>query len=487
MTVADFYGRKSSKDDGRSIAGQEDDWRADCAANDLRPGLVFADANRSASRYARRPRPDYGSLLDHIRSGSCHTLALWESSRGSRNLGDWVAFLELCREKGTLIRIITHDRTYDVRRRRDWRTLAEEGIDSADESEKTSERVRRGKRKAALEGRPTSRLAFGWKRIYNERGELIDQVEMPGEGDVVREIIKGVAGRQSQGAIARALNARGITTPEGKQWTAGHVHAIARRASYAGLRVHQGKIVGPGSWQPLIDPAIWHKAQHVLDEPGRRTVEDSRLKNWLTGVIACGMDNCTGRLSRAVGRGYPLYACRGCYRINVAAHIIEGFLEPLILARLAAADGAALFLPATDDAAVAAARAELDQLETRLADFRAEGAKADGLSAAAVAQAERGLIPKIEVLQATIRRLTLPPALADLEGVDIVAEWHTFGPHVRREIVMALAELVIGPSTRRGRYAFDRTRLARSRWTGDQRTWGDIWAAEGLQADDVSV
>lgn len=487
--VADFYGRKSTKDDGRSVTSQENEFRADCTDSNLIPGRVFADPDRSASRYAKKDRPDYLALLEHIRSGNCQLLSMWESSRGSRDLGDWVTFLDLCRKTGTLIRVISHGRTYDVRVRRDWRTLADEGVDSADESEKISERVRRGHRLSAKEGRPTARLAFGFIRIYDERGKFVEQIAHPEQAPIVREIIGKLAEGVSAGGIARSLNQRGVPTPQrvcaegcdrdhkhfyGGQWTDKQVRTVAVKPSYAGLRVHQGRIVGKGCWEPIVDPDRWQTVNTILNTPGRKAVDDTRLTHWLTGAVFCGL--CDGRFIISNREWGKAYRCRECHRVTASARQLEAFVEPLVLDRLGLPDATDLFVPAPDQGEISETRWALDRLTARLAEFRAEAAKPEGMSAATIAEAERGLAPKIEALEIKLRRLTKPAALAGLEGVDVVGTWHELGIKVRREIVAALARIVLTPGSRSGSKMFDPMRLAQSRWTGDHRTWGEIWA-----------
>jgi site-specific DNA recombinase len=492
VTVADFYGRKSNKDEGRSVAGQESDFHDDCATEGLTPGRVFADPDRSASRYAKKPRPDYLALLEHINSGKCEMLSMWESSRGGRDLGPWVHLLDLCRAKGVLIRIISHGRTYDIRVRRDWRTLAEEGIDSADESEKISERVRRGKRQSAAQGLRTARLAFGFRRIYDERGKFVEQVPHPEQAPIVREIIDGLADGKTAGAIAKSLNARGIPTPQrvcadactadhkhyrGGTWKDSQVRAIAIKPSYAGLRVHQGTVVGDGQWSPLVDPAKWRKVHARLTTPGSHAVTDTRLAHWLTGAVFCG--NCGGPF--AMGHRHAssnnAYRCRSCFRVTASAPQLEAFIEPLIIDRLSRQDVLDLFAPQDDPAALDEATAELEELNRRLREFHEEGAKPNGLSAAAVAAAERGLQPQINAAEQKIKRMTLRSSLPDLDIDDVAGSWARFQVKVKRDTVLKLAHLVLRPGDRSGRKVFDPARLAGSRWTGDDRTWGEIWGA----------
>lgn len=474
MTVADFYARKSNKDDGRSVASQEEEYRDDCTAEGLTPGRTFADPDKSASRYARKPRPDYAALLEHVRSGGCEMLSLWEASRGSRKLGEWVDFIDLCRTKGVLIRVISHRHTYDPRKRRDYRTLAEEGIDSADESEKISERTRRGKRAAAKAGRPDARLAYGFRRIYDDRGKFMEQVEHPVQGPVVKEIIEAVADGAVFAQIAASLNTRGIKAPLGGLWTGPQVRSIAVKPSYAGLRVYQGEVFGDGCWDPIVDPDIWIKAHLILISPGRKTNNDSTLTHWLTGAVHCGL--CSGPLGSSTRPwGAVAYRCRGCHRVSTGAQGLEAVLRPLILQRLGRRRELAAFLPQQDTAGLAAANKELKQLKDRLNEFRAEGRKPDGLSAAAVAEAEHGLSPLIAAAQAKVTRLSLPPELAELEGVDLVAEWDSFPARVQRDLTKLFAHIVLAPGSKDGGRRFDQWRLAESRWVGDKRTWGEIW------------
>jgi site-specific DNA recombinase len=50
----------------------------------------------------------------------------------------WGGFLKRCRKHGVLIHATCHDTTYDPRKPRDFRSLAEDGVDAMYESDKTS-------------------------------------------------------------------------------------------------------------------------------------------------------------------------------------------------------------------------------------------------------------------------------------------------------------------------------------------------------------
>lgn len=471
--ISDFYGRKSTDDAGRSVASQEADWRADCATQGLEPGRVFADPGLSASRYAKKGRPDYDALLAHIRAGGCELLSLWECSRGSRDLADWVALLDLCRKHGTLIRAVSHGRTYDVRVRRDWRTLADEGVDSADESEKISERTTRGKRTAAAAGRPAGRLTYGYTREYDGAGRYVRQVIDPEKAAVVREIVASVRDGVSISAIARGLNDRAIPAPEGGQWRSAHIGRIATNPAYAARRVHRGEVVGPADWPAILDDTEHHGVVAVLRDPARRVARGTALRWPLSGVALCGVCE-VGRLRTHRGGAARSYLCDECKRIAISADPLDDFVSNLVCERLRQPDALAVFAPPPDDVATAAAQAEERALRERLDDHYTLAA-AGQLSAGGLAAVEARLLPLIAEAVAKVRRLSAPRALRSLVDVDVAGTWTDLPVSTRRDVIVALVDLHVGPAVR-GRPRFDRGRLAASRWVGDARTWGELWS-----------
>lgn len=476
LPAVDLYLRKSSKDEGKSVERQ----RADLVEAAERDGITlsgreFVDPMFSASRYARRARPDYAALLDHILSGACQAVGVLDVSRGGRNVTDWSTFLDLCRTRKVKIWVSTHERMYDLSRRRDWRALIDEGVDAADDSERKSELVRSGKRKAAREGKPAGRLPYGFTRKYDAKGKLIEQAAHPEQAPIVAEIVDRVAAStESLSAIARDLNARGAVTGNGGPWDQKKIRQTVLNPSYAGRRVHQGEDLGQASasWKPIVDVARWHVAVARLTLPGRSAAASTALRHWLSGVPLCGACR-LARLrhgSRSGGCG-NVYRCKSCHRVTVSATALETVIESLVLARLAKPDAAAVFAPRTDTAAVVAAHEAVVTLEARLQAHYAEAARGV-LSAGGLAAVEGLLLPDIARAKDKARRLSLPPDLEAYADVDIGARWHGLPAAVRRGFTLALAEIVVAPTSSRGR-RFDVSRLGGSRWVGDERTWGE--------------
>lgn len=154
---------------------------------------------------------------------------------------------------------------------------------------------------------------------------------------------------------------------------------------------------------------------------------------------------------------------------------MDEVVNAFITARLHLPDAEVAFTPAVNDAAVSAARRELSELTGRLDELYAEAARPDGPSMALVAAAERELLPRIEAAQSKLRTLQRPPALRGYDRADLAERWPQYPVGERRAVVMALAEVILSPVGKGGRWSH--LRLAESRWHGDAKTWGEHWSA----------
>jgi DNA invertase Pin-like site-specific DNA recombinase len=400
-----------SKGFGRSIEEQEAEDRAECGRLGWGIADVYSDASRSASRFATKGREDWARLLADLDSGRFGVLMLWEPSRGDRDAESWLGLLNLCRRRGVKIHITSHGHTYDMTRRRDWRALADEGIDSADESEKISERIRRDVRANAALGRPHGKTPYGYERIYDSRTkQLAEQRPDPRTAPVVAEIYWRVGSGEPVLAIARDLNARGEPAPGGKQWSRVMIRNIATSPVYAGRRVWKGEQI-PGIWQPLVDEAAWHRAKRVLTDPSRARVRPTRARHLLSYIGQCG--ECGAPLAAAPrGAKRNLYGCseRGCVFIR------EDWLDDEVTRRVIAILSSAEIYRArqgASDAAVLAAMAEADKLQERLDEMAGQAARGEiELRALSIGEAE--LRPKIRAAHDRANAAAVPLEIRDL-------------------------------------------------------------------------
>lgn len=401
----------------------------------------------SASRFTAKARSDWLRLLDDLRSGTLSALGMWESSRGDRDLASWASMLALCREYGRPILVTSHGRVYDMRVARDWRTLAEDGVDSAYESEKLSQRLRRSAAVAAGRGLPHGRVRYGYERVYDPTTRrLVQQRPREGQAAIVREIFTRVVRGDPVSAITADLNARGIPSPTGVAWARSAVRDIATGLTYIGVRVHGGE-QHPGTWPPLVDAATFWAAQRILSDPARTTTRPGRARYLLSYIATCGV--CGAPVSAGMpshGRG-PNYRCstHGHAVVQVAA--LDELVTKLVLGRLRLPDVARRLRAGGDDAAAVAARARAEQLRARLDEARDSAARGE-TSLASLARIEATLVADIAAADAAARRAATPPVLRELlaSPKGIAARWATIPLAARREVVRLLVTIELHPA-----------------------------------------
>lgn len=283
---------------------------------------VYCDNNISASPYSKQVRDDWDELLADIAAGQMDVLVAWESSRGSRKLSEWAVFLELLRDNGVLIYIVTHEQLYDPRKKRDWKILADDGVNAEYASHETSDRVKRLKKAMRGEGRPDGKVPFGFRREYDpDTGELLRQVEHPERGPVVREIIERLAGGDSLVAIAKDLNIRAALPRDDPRWVPRSatekpyrlqtVRFIATRPAHIGkLQKTDTDELLPAAWDAIVDEGLWHRVQQILADPARRkTSRPGSIKHLLSGLVLCGGCGAIVQARRIAGK--QRYGCSG--------------------------------------------------------------------------------------------------------------------------------------------------------------------------------
>ncbi len=440
---------------------------------------TFVDNDRSASRYARKEREEYTRLLTFLAGEDVDVLILWESSRGGRELESWAALLNLCRRRGVGIHVVTHHRTYDLDNPRDWRTLAEDGVDSAYESEKTRERILRSVRAKAKTGQPHGKLLYGYRRTYDDRGNFVAQVEHEEQAAIVREAARRVAAGESCYSIAQDFNERGIPTPRGgaKGWDLVQIKRTVINPGYIAQRVHKGLVIGPAAWPPILDEQVYTVCVTRLTDETRKTNRDVSLKHLLSGLARCS--ECDGAMRVQNNRTYLSYICMEKFCTSITQAKLEGFVLEMLFGRLSREDAQDLLAPPQDDDEAARAAIEAEEKQARLDEFYAAAASG-GVSPAGLAAIEARLIPEIEAAKWRARSVKVPPLLRDLIGPDVRERWEKLTVGQRREAVSLVMEVRLG-KTYKGARTFDPNRLAKSRWRGDSKTWGEHWAEAGLE------
>jgi len=447
----------------RSIDGQETDNRAACADHTWPVAEVYQD-KVSASWFSTAERPDWDRLLADLTSPTrrWNVLVIWESSRGDREPESWLRFLRLCRGHAILIYVYTHERLYDVRVRRDWRTLADEGIDNANASWETSDRVRRDLRQAAQAGRPHATTTYGYERVYDSHTrELLEQREHLQHAANVRDILSRIDAGEPISVIEAALTAHGVPAPRGGDWTRTSIRQVATNLAYIGKRSHHGEL-HDAIWPPIVDEELFWRVQRRLGDPGRKTSRPGRNRWLLSYLAACG--TCGGAMH--VQRHGAIYRCLTRQCTSIPREMADTYVSEVVIA-WASQRAAGVFAAAADSEAVQA-RAEEARLRAQLDD--AAKASAHGrISLRAFEVMEAELAPLVKAAAKRAREAGTPPAVRSLVGErDVRAAWGGMHVAAQREAVRAIMAVRIRRALHPGRQsaADIRARVAID-WAGE--------------------
>ncbi|MGR6922670.1 recombinase family protein [[Actinomadura] parvosata] len=485
-----------------SVASQEAKNKAACEEQEWVVGEVYEDNDLSASRFARKPRPDWDRLQADLEAGRGDVLVMWESSRGDRKPIEWLTFLELCRSRGMLIHITSHERTYDMRVPRDWKTLAEDGVGNAYESELISQRNRRVTERQAGLGKPHGKLLYGYRREYDRAtGELLRQViddrpraaiaagcmaastgplaiEWFTAPDIVRECARRVVEGNTPYEIAQDLNRRGIPTPRRsfRGWQPEQVKDQVTNPGYVGRRLHRGRDVGEAKWKAILKEDTFDACVAKLNDPSRKNQRDTTIKHLLSGIATCGV--CSAPMRVVKNRGALAY---GCYRktpqAGSAFHVsrlqrrLEEWVVDVVVHHLAREDAASIW--AADDEADAEARAleeEAAAEQARLNTFYDQAAEGD-LTPDGLKRIVAKLQPKIDRLQTRARslrrsRLPLVDDLVDPDPEVVRARWENLTMVQKREVLRALTDRIEVLPAGRGRTNYNDWEFTRIVWRG---------------------
>lgn len=408
----------------------------------------------SASKHARKKRDDFGQLLADLANDTfgANVLGLWEGSRGSRKMEEWVQLLSLLELRGVLVWIHVKKRLFDPRNPHDRADLLTAAIKDELFSAEVSDRATRASAANVEAGRPHGKLQFGFRRIYDaETRELIEQIHDPEKAPIVAELFDRLKKKHSINRIREDWTARGIFNGKGKPFAHKQIRAMALSPAYAGLRERKnpdGSIsYVDGIWEGIVSTQDFIDVKDILENPSRRTQHDSRARHLLSVSSAAACDVCGGPLSNFNDRrgATPKYKCKAHGHVMVRRAELDEFAEDAILGWLAdpkAYEPAFADRPDDEKAEVKKVLDDLAKTKAEWKDLIRRG-KALEVSSAYVAEVEPALLERIRTLEVQRDELSAPRKLANLikPGHGVRVRWKDTPPEVRREI----ARVVLSP------------------------------------------
>lgn len=426
---------------GKSVSEQEQECRSVCARNRWDVAEVLVDNDRGASRYSRKDRPAYRELAMKLKPGD--VLVTWEASRAQRDLAAYVQLRELCAERG--VSWSYSGRTYDLSRGDDRFVTGLDALLAEKEVDQSRERVLRAVRANAAAGRPHGKVPYGYRIVRDpETGEAVDRVPDEVTAPIVREIARRLLARESSYAIAKDLNARGIPAPRPSRdgspgrWSPVTMTRLVSNPTYAALRTHQGIVVGPATWTPLIDMDDHEKLIAIRTDPARLTHRGAERKWLLSGLAVCG--ECGAMMRRGRDRGRLNYVCREKFCTARVLEATDTHVQEQIVRRLESQDLLNDLAEKNDGAREAVI--EVQALRDRLDGFTQAAIDGD-LTPAMLANVEKQLRPKIVAAERRVRSHLMSPLVAELAGPDARMKWQLLSFDDRRAVIAHIATVRI--------------------------------------------
>ncbi|MGH3615906.1 MAG: recombinase family protein [Pseudonocardia sp.] len=255
--VVDIYARLSFAANGETI--QVDDQVELCTEKILDRGGVVGEIFKDNSLSAWKPnviRPDWEALVTRLESGLSDGVMVYDLTRVSRKIMEGERLVEWA-SRG--LRVWALSGEYDLTTADGRRHFRESMVAAAGESDKISERVKRGKvrraRKAGQHGGPRQYglpgmlpAPPGWE--VGDPRTPTPEAHGTAERAVIRECYDRLFAGDSVSGLVRELNERGAAgdraalPTSGKPWHRSAFVASMTRPALAGLLRHRGTVVG---------------------------------------------------------------------------------------------------------------------------------------------------------------------------------------------------------------------------------------------------
>lgn len=255
------YVRVSSESqaDNTSIPEQRERIAAFCVANGWKLDKVFADEGKSGKD--TKNRPGYNTMMEYVKdpANGITAIVVLKADRIHRKLKNLLLMIQDELEPHGIAFISVSER-FDTSTAQGMLFLQMIGSFAEYERAVINERTRNGRIRTAKEGRYAGgQVPYGY--TVRDGTVVIDEEQAA----IVRQIFKQYAEGASYYRIAKDLNARGIKTKSGKQWTTQQIKNIVNTETYTGTNSYRG-IKQKEVFPRVISRQLWNKVHTAMKE-----------------------------------------------------------------------------------------------------------------------------------------------------------------------------------------------------------------------------
>jgi site-specific DNA recombinase len=446
-----IYARRSYDPNGlaRAIGDQTHEGRATCERLGWDVVGEFADPDNSASRHARKERPDYDDMVKRVEAGEVDVIVTWESTRLSRDITVFTRLADLCERTG--VQLCLNGSIYNMRDPHQRFFAQFSVLQGGLEADTMRARALRTMAALARDGRPGGFTPYGFAREYDPvTGKLVRQYPDPEAAPIVAELTHRVAAGESLLMLARDMKKRGVPTPrDGSEWKPMTVRKLVLRASNVGKRVHQGRVVADAIWPAIVSEVDYHAAVKLLSDPERSTTKDTAVKYLLTGITFCPAGHKL-RVQGGAQQRRRRYMCTECFGASIGVETFDDLVTAAVLAYVERPEFVEALTPTDSDDEAREALALVAVLEEELAQARTLAGKVvDGRMALSVtdfAVISGQLTEQIDAARARAQDATVPVSLRRVAGPGARAVWAASTLQERRAVIREVVRVTLNPA-----------------------------------------
>lgn len=278
-------------------------------------GKVLVDPGRSAWNPAIE-RPAWDELMDRLERGVSGGFIVFDLERFTRQPKDGERMIGVA-ARGLLV--LDSESEYDLTTPNGKKTFRDAINAAAYYSDRLSTRSARGKKLKAIAGEPN-----GSARPFGFEEDRVTQRE--GEAAVLGELTSRFLAGEQQDALIADLNARGISTTQGKRWTRPALKTLLTRQRNCGRIIYTDptsgvtSVVGRLPGDPIVSEEDFDQAIAIF--AARRRGRPSSPRYLCSSFAVCGQPGCGhvlhGRPRKAL-KPYPDGSVARSYWCNPTA------------------------------------------------------------------------------------------------------------------------------------------------------------------------
>ena len=404
--------------------------------------IVARFSDNDISAYSGKTRPGFEALLEAMKSQRVDALIVWHVDRLYRSMKDLERIIDIAEVAGVRIQSVNSGQI-DLTNSAGKMIARILGSVARQESEHHAERRREANRERALAGQwcATGSRPFGFNP---------DGTHREPEATMIRHAAKDILGGRSLHSVARDWNARGVFTVRGVKWSNLHLRRVLVNPRLAALQVHQGKIIGPGNWDPILDEGTFHGIVAFINDPARKNGLAFERRHLLSGIARCGICGNALYANYPHGKGQPkTYTCRPSSHLARQGDPLDAFIEVLVLEYLSDSGVGAGLRDNASRVDLGALRTQRSALQARLDDLAAMFAAAE-IDGSQLRRGSADLRQQLSGIDATLAEAArVSPAVALLDADDdhtLTDRWAAASADIKGKIVAELMDIVVHPA-----------------------------------------